>query len=441
MANNRKQVSLAGAAAAANTPKKKKKTWKVIKGVFNAVVSLVAIVAIVLVGIGVYNYFNTDSGPSLTAEELVTYTVTPDSISKKVSYFALGVTGEKTTDRMDMVAVMCFDHKADTISVVQLPVATYLGKNKEFSATVVGDVWKKPTAIAFCSACHNNVIPEEVEDKKHIALAEDGLRCEGEIINVVGSSSADLARVFNEQYGLPIDNFVVIPREGLAMLIDGMGGVDVKLSKKTTLDGKTYDAGVQTLTGQAAVTYAITYNYKNTPDSDCERMIRQREVLAALIQRLSAADMKDLYVVDKNTGASSGVFADVMLSDVPVRFNTSSFGKAQLLNTSADKVENMKLSEAIARFALNVGKVPLENITFSILPGRKIVDGTAKYYSVNQAQAIELLNLQMNPYELVLDETTVSVPQLITRTEKIDWKTQTLAELAQPQTGNVNEEE
>lgn len=437
MANNRKQVSLAGAAG--NAPKKKKRIpWGLIKFFLKATVAVIAVVAVVIV---CFNLFHTESGPSLTAEELVTYTVTPDSMSKKVSYFALGVTGEKSTDSMDMVAVMCFDHKAETISVIQLPVTTYLGKNNGFSASVVGDVWKKPTPISFCSDCHNNVAEEDIADNKHTALAVDGLPCGGEIVKQTGSSSSDLARVFNEQYGLPIDNYVVIPREGLAMLIDGMGGVDINLSKKTTLDGKTYDAGVQTLTGQAAVTYAITYNYKNTPESDRERMLRQREVLAALIQRFASAELEDLYAMDKNTEATSGVFASLMLSDVPVRFNTSSFGKAQLLNESIGKVENMKLSEAISRFALKVGKVPLENISFSILPGQKIVDGTAKYYSVNQAQTVELLNQQMNPYGLVLDDTTVLVPQLATRTDKVDWETQTLAELAQPQTGNLNEEE
>ena len=39
----------------------------------------------------------------MTAREMVGYTVTPDDISDKVSYFALGIGGEKATNRMDMV--------------------------------------------------------------------------------------------------------------------------------------------------------------------------------------------------------------------------------------------------------------------------------------------------------------------------------------------------
>ncbi|MBQ1950381.1 MAG: hypothetical protein II363_02120, partial [Clostridia bacterium] len=116
MKNNQgqKQVSLAGAA-------KKKTTGKKIIGNLSvkAVVwlSIVAVVVLSVAGSALYKQLT--KGPSLSAREMVQYTVTPDAMSGKVAYFALGVTGEEATDRMDMVAVMCLDRKKDTAHVLQ----------------------------------------------------------------------------------------------------------------------------------------------------------------------------------------------------------------------------------------------------------------------------------------------------------------------------------
>ena len=86
----------------------------------------------------------------------------------------------------------------------------------------------------------------------------------------------------------------------------------------------------------------------------------------------------------------------------------------------------MKLSEAIARFAEDMGKVSSDKFTFSILPGETTKYGTATVYSVNKSQVLELLNSQMNPYALVLDETTASAEQLVNRPKTADTKTETL---------------
>lgn len=427
--NGQKQVSLAGVANTQNKKKKKKqhrslKPWIAVGA---AVVVLVAVVGGILL-------FRQPEEPYLEPEKMVTYSVTPDNIAKKVSYFALGISGENTTDRLAAVAVMCYDRKAESLSVVQVPVTTYLGKDTGYAVSMVGNVWGNPQPIQFCTVCRANVSTDEVEKKVHTV-------CGGAVEKQTGSSSGDLCRVFNEQYGLPIDNFLVIPRSGLAELIDGLGGVDIELSKKAKLDGETYDAGVQTLTGEAAVSYALDYNYKSTPDSDRERMLRQREVFAALLLRLSDCRLKDLYSVDKTTGSTKGVFGKLMLGEYPIRFNSTSFGKARLLGKSTDKVEDMKVSETIARFALEMGEIPLEKVTFSILPGQSAKNGSTTVYSVNCSQTIELLNEQMNPYDLTLDDTTVTAPQLVSKPSKADLETATLKDLVPEQSGMLEEEE
>jgi hypothetical protein len=220
-------------------------------------------------------------------------------------------------------------------------------------------------------------------------------------------------------------------------LVDELGGLDIKLEKKTTLSGTTYEAGVNTLHGKAAVAYAVEYNYSGKIASDRERMLRQRQVFAALLQRLGANKWDSLYYVDKNTGSTKGAIGRLMLGANPIRSNFTSFGKMRLLNIGQGAAERMKLSEAVARFANEIGKIPLSQITCSILPGESALSGSATVYSVNRAQTIELLNTQMNPYGLTLSDSTVGVPQLVVKQKEVDTATATLDTVAQEQTGSV----
>ena len=121
----------------------------------------------------------------------------------------------------------------------------------------------------------------------------------------------------------------------------------------------------------------------------------------------------------------------------PIRFNATSFGKARLLNISDNASNRLKLSDAMARFFVQISRVPLDKVTFSILPGEAVKSGTATVYSVNKAKTIELLNAQMNPYGLTLDDTTVAVPQLKDKPADSDASTATLDTVAQPQSGTV----
>ena len=109
----------------------------------------------------------------------------------------------------------------------------------------------------------------------------------------------------------------------------------------------------------------------------------------------------------------------------------------RLLNIGQGAAERMKLSEAVARFANEIGKIPLSQITCSILPGESALSGSATVYSVNRTQTIELLNTQMNPYGLTLSDSTVGVPQLVVKQKEVDTATATLDTVAQEQTGLV----
>ena len=375
--NKPKQVSLAGVAKT-QKPKKKINPWKWI-GIF------AGMLALLIVGVMLFDTFDEEEKPSLTAREMVEYTYTSDALAKDVSYFLLGVTGAEIGDPMDMLAVMCYDRKAQEVSVIQIPVMTYIDKDNGFAVDTFGDIWHNPAPERFCSTCRVRVGDADMDGTVHGA-------CGSEVEKRTGSAVGDLIRVINDQYGLPVDNYLVLPRSGLSGLIEALDGVKVELSKKTTLAGETYNSGVQTLTGPAAVEYAITYNYKGTVASDRERMSRQRQVLAGLWQSIAACEMTDLYYID-DLGATKGVLGRLMTGKNPVRFNTTSFGKARLLGLDDAETEDMKLSDAIARFAMQLGAVPMENITFSILPGTAEKVGTTSVCSVNREQVITLLKL------------------------------------------------
>ncbi len=419
--NGQKQISLAGAAG--NPKKKKKFPWK-------PVVVIASVLVVVLAAVLLIIQWDDSEKPMLSAREMVTYTVTPDNIHNDVSYYLLGITGSKTTDRMDMVAVMCYNRKKDAVSVLQIPVSTYVSKESGYAVNALGDVWGNPQPVPFCSVHRIKLSADAMVDGTH----KD---CGAKVEYRTGSSTEDLIRVINEQYGLPIDNYLLIPRDGLVQLIDALGGLDIKLDKKATLAGTSYEAGVQTLHGQAAVDYAVQYEYKGTVASDRERMLRQRQVFAALLQRIGGGKLADLYDVDKNTGSTKGAIGQLMLSANPIRFNTTTFGKERLLNISEAAANKMKLSEAMARFLYELGQVSLEQITCSILPGESTTSGSATVYSVNRAQTLELLREQMNPYGLTLDDTTVKVPQLLSEQSTTDTATATLEAFAQEQTGTV----
>ncbi len=411
------QVSLAGVAKKPDKPEKVEKKriapWKWI-------VAVVVVIALLVTGILLFHWWDDtqEEKPALTAREMISYTYTPDTLAGDVSYYLMGVTGAEVDDPMDMLAVMCFDRKADAISVMQIPVDTYIDKDLGFAVDTIGNVWTNPQPQIACSSCRE-LVPEKDRD------GEVHATCGAELENWRGSAVQDLARVINEQYGLPIDNYFILSREGLATLINGVNGVQVELKEATTLAETAFAGGVQTLDGHAAVEYAVTYNYRNTPDSDRERMGRQRQVLASLWERIAACSMKDLYYEDE-LGATKGIIGRLMLGSNPIFFNETSFGRARMLGITDKEAESVTDYDAIAQFVAQLGDIPLDKVTFSILPGETETQGTTKMYSVNRAQLITLLNEQMNPYELDIDEETVTAPQMTEVVKDVDFATVTL---------------
>ena len=109
-----------------------------------------------------------------------------------------------------------------------------------------------------------------------------------------------------ENYGVKVDANIAVNIEGLMNLVDMLGGVTVELSAQeasylndhgnwgiTSMGGWSLQAGPNTLNGEKAMGYALIQQM----DGEAGRNLRQRKVVAALVQqaeKLSVTQMYDL---------------------------------------------------------------------------------------------------------------------------------------------------
>lgn len=89
--------------------------------------------------------------------------------------------------------------------------------------------------------------------------------------------------------GLKINHFVLIDFNGFQSLVDAVGGVTVNVPADfTSTDGTVFTTGVQSMTGQQALSYA---RFRGGPDGDFGRIDRQQQVLRALVARASGLNV------------------------------------------------------------------------------------------------------------------------------------------------------
>ena len=135
------QVSLAGVA---KKPEKKKQPPKKKIAHWKWIVPLVVVIVLVITLLLLFRWWDKEQKKklSLTSRQQAEYLTdfTPDELADDVSYYLLGVTGAEIGDPMDMLAVMCYDRKADAVSMIQIPVDTYIDKENGFAVDTIGNV-------------------------------------------------------------------------------------------------------------------------------------------------------------------------------------------------------------------------------------------------------------------------------------------------------------
>jgi LCP family protein required for cell wall assembly len=144
--------------------------------------------------------------------------------------------------------------RTDTILVVHIPA---LGSSA-------------PTTMVSIPRDSYVNIPGYGKDKINAAFAEGGAPL--------------LAQTVEQATGLHLDHYAEVGFDGFAVVVDALGGVHVCPADPIDdpLAGIDLPAGCQTLDGRNALGYVRS---RATPRADLDRMIRQREFMAAVMQR------------------------------------------------------------------------------------------------------------------------------------------------------------
>lgn len=416
------QVQLRGTRTAtsssrsASTRRKKKKNGAPVGKIILVVLFLLFLAALVWFGVMAVKYVKTylsgDSGNGTTA-------VVTAKENDNVAYYLLGMLGKEkengTTGRMQMVSVVCYDKKAKTVNVMQVPTGTYLGDPEHFDVKTVGGVWSTPKKLDWCETCRKQVFEAEITDGKHNVTLENGKPCNTKITKKTGSSVNNLLEVFTLQYTLPIDNYYILPQEAFVKLVDLVGGVDIKLGEAMTLGDITYDAGVQTVDGEGALEYAL--GDWESVNGELKNLTRQRQVYVALFERLMTTDKEKL---------DEDVLYPLMKGSTPIRTKRD--------NEIADDINLM------IKLVGDLNKIDRSKITVSILPGEVATLDGGNFYSVHKDELCTFINDYLNPYGTPLTTEYLKMTE-ISNTEKADLKTATFDKLLVKQTGFIEEEE
>lgn len=383
-------------------PARKKKNSRGRTVVMILLIVLIVLCAVFLIVVGKMVYDNVAS-PGKDRPQAVTssYDTSPDP--DKVSYYIIGLMGEEdTTSPTESLAILCWDRKAKTVNILEFPQDTYLGEDGTWAVKRLADVWANPKPLDWCEICGRQVFEPEITDGRHNLST-----CNGEITQKTGSASENLINVFNDQYSLPVDGFFMVPQAAFVKLVDLVGGVDVELEAGQTLGDIEYAAGVQTLSGAAALDY-ITGREAGV-DGDIARILKQRKVFAALMQRLLTSSEQDL---------TKEIIGPLMNGSTPIRVNMG-------MNT-----------EGMVKILREMADVPMTAFTAYLLPGEAAASGETTCYSAHTAEVLALLNEAFNPYGTAVSETDLTFPQLAANAAG-DTHKQALSEVLAQQSGTA----
>ena len=418
-----KQVSLASTAGVSKKAKKKKKKATAGTIIVRVLVAVLVTLSLAFIGVMIFGVVSSlSSGGNKHDVTLNTYDTTPVAQERKVSNFLVGVTGENETSAMDMLTLVCYDKKAKTLQLLQVPTDTYIGTGGAWTVSRIGNVWSNPTPLVWCETCRKQVFEPERKDGKHAV-------CDTKLTEKTGSSVESLLAVFNDQYSMPVDNYFILSRETLVNMVNYAGGIDIELEKAMKIGDVSYAAGPVLLDGDAVLYYANQYDYNGTPAKDLERLERQRKVWAALIARLSAMDEDVLY--DK-------VISTVMSGAAPIRANNDAASVAKMLaGIHSGNTDNVTFAKALTELIVGFKKLDLENSAVYLLPGTVAKQGSATYYGVSRADALALLQSKFNPYGLEMKEEHLQIPEIASAKGKTDTKEQKLSALTVEQKNTV----
>ncbi len=401
-------VTVKKPSTAGTTSKKRKKKKKHSRAavIIRCVLAVLVLAFFIFLGVlanYIYQAMFVDDVEKVPPISPTEYDVTPVENTDKVAYYLLGVMGEDETDDTVMLSVACHDKQKKTVNILQIPQSTYI-KGDAWAVDTVGSVFAHPKALDWCELCRKRVYAPEINEGE---VATHTV-CGTEITLKKGSSVSGLVDFVNDQLSLPVDEYFLMPLEAVGVLVDSVGGVDVELGGAYTLGGKTYETGVQTLSGDAAIDYISETD--GTFGGDTTRMIRQREVFGALLTRIVRLE-RDVVLED--------VVEEVMDSSAAIRTDCSNNDMTDLL--------------------LSFSPVGTSGMTVQLLPGETTKDGDGdNVYTAHKDELLSIINGEMNPYGAAISQDDLLIPELIDSGDA-DTRKSTLDAFVVDQTGKLLE--
>lgn len=390
----KKTGSTTGGRSAAPRKRKKGQGRRIVTIAATVFLLLLAILIFVLVQALLAGSGDKDN----TQSDVNVYDTTPTALQGKMAYYVVGLLGEDESSATEALMLVCHDKKKKTLNILEIPQDTYLGDSDLWSVKKAGYVWGNPAPLDWCDFEGKRIFKAEIEDHKKAGHT---------VSQRTGSASYNLISVFNELFAMPVDEYFMIPQAGFVKLVDLVGGVDVDLETSFKVGETTYQKGIATLDGEAALQYVL--NRDKGVSGDLERIVRQRQVFFALLQRLCAQSEEEL---------SSESLGPVMKGSTPIRVRG---GLA-----TADMVD----------LIVDLSKIKPENMTAQLIPGEITAFNSDSYYSVHRADLAVQLNQYFNPYGEEISEADLQVTELATGGDS-DVHFQILSELAIAQSGSA----
>lgn len=377
-------VKTTQATAKKPTSKKKKKGYGRII-IMSLLIIFIVLTTVLIFQIGkmLFDAFLGTDDDGTTAPDVnpVPYETTPVELSTKVGYYLFGVMGDDGLEgEMDLLSLVCYDKVANTVNVLQMPQDTFLGDDAAFKVNRLSQVYASPQDQVWCDTCGCRVYEPGVgENNTH-------KECGSTLGTREGSSTGNLAEVFNRQYGVPIDGFYIFEQTTLRDLVDYIDGITLDLAFAVATEEVTYAAGMRTINGEATLKYIAATD--TTVGGDMARFGRFNQVCASILTRLFALDDTKL----------TETMQQLQAWDAPIRVE---FGVTYV--EIADMVKALRA-------------VKLNNIHVYVLPGEKAPYEGEDYYSVHRAEVLALLNKAFNPHRDALTESDINLTELANST-------------------------
>lgn len=389
--------------------KRKRSPGKIVAIVLLSLVVVVTLVFLIIVGKYVWDTLNDDESDVPTID-LTLFDSTPEEAQDKVAYYVVGVMGADSESKTELLSLVCWDKVENTLDILQVPQDAYLGDSGQWDVRYLGNVWNNPKPLNWCESCRRQVQGEEIADGKHTV-------CGTAVKQKDGSAAEQLIDVFNDQYGVPVDDFFLLPQEALVKLVNLLGGVDVELEQGMTVGEITYGTGVQPLDGEAALYYAT--NRESGVSGDIDRLVRQRKVFSAVLQRLFRATKEEL---------EEDVLGPLQKGSTPIRSYSDYEDMIEIL-LGRDKNSSKGA-------APGMNQVPMGGIHIWVMPGEAASSGGQTFFTAHKGELAALLNEHFLPYT---DKVTEEKLQLIelANTKTADTHPQAFSDFAVEQSLDV----